>query len=615
MALQHVNNLGASGSLSAGIAIDADSFTLGTGEGTDFPDGPSVVQINDEFIEYATKVGDTFSGLFRGFDNSTAAAHSATDTVTAVVTAAWFESAKTSIESIAAVPPWVGEVDTTGAVEGDVLIRGAAEWIELYDEKDTVSISATSPPQSGTQDVDKLVDRTTASYRGQWGSGPNEITFDFGEAVTIGRFLVDTGGYGCTVTKIEYSNDGSSWSTDSTPSAPCPASTDGVEVLLASQRTARYFRITVSSAQYVPDWKEIYFYENASQWLPEAYAALPSGAVAGDTVRYEAAEPETLPMTGYTVEADYTYSAQTADLAVDNDPGTFWQDDGNNGAFRVDLGAAEAIERVKVAVGAQNADFGGKTVRISYSDTAITGPWTVEGTYDIGDVHDIDGNGNPGWPVLLSAPATHQYWRLDDMGAWAKLYWLEFQKSGTPSWNPVALPNEVADLDYGGGAPGDGDLVRYVASAETDTVKADVLRMFDDDIYNGASPDILIDGTSSTIQTGGKAVKHITFDYGPGNAKTVTKIKMETDSTLGTWTVEGSNDYSSWTTLQTGIVNSAVDTPETFTLGTTGTYRYYRLTSSGAAWTILRTMIPVYTVGQWEAITLVDLKAALNALP
>lgn len=614
MALQHVNNLGASGALSAGIASDADSFTLGTGEGANFPDAPSVVKINSEYVWYEAKVGDTFSTLTRGFDGTTPAAHSVSDTVEAILSAKWFEDTKGIVEAITPNPSWVAEFDIAAAVEGDIIQRGAADWVELLSEKDSVSISATAPLHGGS--LDNLVDQTPANYRGQWGAGTNVITFDFGSAKTIGRFVVDVGGYSSTLTKIEYSLDGATWFTDSTPNTACTANNDGIVTDFAEHRTARYFRVTVTSGQYVPDWKEVYFYANVSQWTPVPYPpALPGGAVPGDTVAYEAGVPETIPMTGYTVDADYTYSTQTTDKAVDNDPGTYWQDNGNNGAFYVDIGSDETVERIKVAFEAQAANFSGKTVRISYSDTAITGPWTVEGTYLVGDVHDIDGNGNPGWPIELASPATHRYWRLDTMGAWTKIYWLEFMKSGSASWNPATLPTEIADLDVGGSAPGDGQLLQYNASSEVETVKSDLFRMYCDNIYQGQSPDIVIDGTSSTMQTGGNATKYIIFDYGAGNAKTVTRLILETDSTLGTWKVEGSNDLSSWTELETGIVNTAVDTEESFDLTTTGSYRYYRVSAtSGAGWTVLRTMVPVYTVGQWVPLSLTDLKTALDAL-
>lgn len=68
-------NDSATGELSAEISAAATSFTLKAGQGAKFPASDFVVKCEAERIHVATRTTDTFSGLTRGFDNSTAAIH------------------------------------------------------------------------------------------------------------------------------------------------------------------------------------------------------------------------------------------------------------------------------------------------------------------------------------------------------------------------------------------------------------------------------------------------------------------------------------------------------------------------------------------------------------
>jgi hypothetical protein len=69
----------AANTLSANVGIADTSLTLTSGTG--FPE-TGVIKINDEIIRYAAISGATLSGLERGYDGTTAAAHTASDSVT-----------------------------------------------------------------------------------------------------------------------------------------------------------------------------------------------------------------------------------------------------------------------------------------------------------------------------------------------------------------------------------------------------------------------------------------------------------------------------------------------------------------------------------------------------
>ena len=68
------------GALASGIAAGATSFSVGTGQGADYPTSGKV-RINDEVIAYGSRTSDTFSSLTRGDDGTTADSHDAGDSV------------------------------------------------------------------------------------------------------------------------------------------------------------------------------------------------------------------------------------------------------------------------------------------------------------------------------------------------------------------------------------------------------------------------------------------------------------------------------------------------------------------------------------------------------
>lgn len=72
----------------------------------------------------------------------------------------------------------------------------------------------------------------------------------------------------------------------------------------------------------------------------------------------------------------------------------------------------------------------------------------------------------------------------------------------------------------------------------------------------------------------------IKFDFGSGNSETCNKIYLKNMEMFGVkgWTLAGSNNDSSWTTLGTGTAADN-ETLQGFTISNTTAYRYYRLTA------------------------------------
>lgn len=84
--------------------------------------------------------------------------------------------------------------------------------------------------------------------------------------------------------------------------------------------------------------------------------------------------------------------------------------------------------------------------------------------------------------------------------------------------------------------------------------------------------------------------KYLRIDFGLGNKKRMTEFTWKQDiiSSAGTWTLQGSNDASAWTDIQTGIaLGSSATQVVSFT--NASYYRYYQLigtagSTSTAAW-------------------------------
>ena len=68
----------AKSTLAQGISATDTQLTVATGEGAKFPErGPFRIIIDNEIIEVSSRSGDTFSGLIRGVEDTTPAAHAA----------------------------------------------------------------------------------------------------------------------------------------------------------------------------------------------------------------------------------------------------------------------------------------------------------------------------------------------------------------------------------------------------------------------------------------------------------------------------------------------------------------------------------------------------------
>lgn len=68
------------------------------------------------------------------------------------------------------------------------------------------------------------------------------------------------------------------------------------------------------------------------------------------------------------------------------------------------------------------------------------------------------------------------------------------------------------------------------------------------------------------------------YDFGAGNGKVIQKytILSEASNPVSEWTFQGSNDASSWTTLDSQT-DQPTGTKKTYTITNTTAYRYYRI--------------------------------------
>lgn len=71
---------------------------------------------------------------------------------------------------------------------------------------------------------------------------------------------------------------------------------------------------------------------------------------------------------------------------------------------------------------------------------------------------------------------------------------------------------------------------------------------------------------------------HITFDWGVGASVVIDEIKLYLSGThnFGSWTIDGSNNGSSWTTLKSAFTLQASGGSQTCTFTNSTGYRYYR---------------------------------------
>ncbi|WP_142122160.1 GH92 family glycosyl hydrolase [Rarobacter faecitabidus] len=126
----------------------------------------------------------------------------------------------------------------------------------------------------------------------------------------------------------------------------------------------------------------------------------------------------------------------------------------------------------------------------------------------------------------------------------------------------------------------------------------------------GESVEMIADGNSATKWFAGVSPSTgsplaAIYDYGTArtfSTYTVTSANDESGRDPKDWTVAGSNDGSTWTTLET-VTGQSFDTrfkSQTYNLTTTGSYRYYRLritANNGASGTQLADWTPQISTG------------------
>lgn len=128
--------------------------------------------------------------------------------------------------------------------------------------------------------------------------------------------------------------------------------------------------------------------------------------------------------------------------------------------------------------------------------------------------------------------------------------------------------------------------------------------------------DMAADGLTSTKWLDNSATSFLKYDFGVGVTKTVRRYRITSANDNEArdpkdWTLDGSNDNSNWTTVDTRAgeaFGNRLETREFKLNGTAGAYRYYRLnitanSSSGATAVIQLAEFRVSEVDVWEDVT------------
>jgi len=132
------------------------------------------------------------------------------------------------------------------------------------------------------------------------------------------------------------------------------------------------------------------------------------------------------------------------------------------------------------------------------------------------------------------------------------------------------------------------------------------------------------DGNAGTWWVANGAVpQNLDVDFGSGNAKTISSYKMRArnDATpLGptAWDLRGSNNGSSWTTLDSRSSQSFTSGEQkVFSVGTPGSYRYYRLalTATGAGSNVSLGEYELFVSGSINNMTAISAAFDLPAEP
>ncbi|MFD0440270.1 discoidin domain-containing protein [Streptomyces chartreusis] len=241
---------------------------------------------------------------------------------------------------------------------------------------------------------------------------------------------------------------------------------------------------------------------------------------------------------GGSASASSAYTGQGAAKAVDGDTGTQWS--ASDGTFpqslTVDLGSAKAL----TAVRQRFAETDGSTYKYTVQGSTDNSTWTTLADHSAGVTTSS--------PVTDSVTGTWRYVKLTVTGInnshWANSK--EFEIFG-PTQNL---------------APGGS------ASASS--------------AYTGQGAAKAVDGDTGTQWTAGSATfpQSLTVDLGSAKALTAVRQRFaETDGSTYKYTVQGSTDNSTWTTLADHSAGVTTSSPVTDFV--TGTWRYVRLTVTG----------------------------------
>lgn len=105
---------------------------------------------------------------------------------------------------------------------------------------------------------------------------------------------------------------------------------------------------------------------------------------------------------------------------------------------------------------------------------------------------------------------------------------------------------------------------------------------------------------SNVTPGAGAASVNINFDLGTGVSNTAATYKIYMNGTTGdpsTWTLQGSNDFSAWTTLDTQTGISVVAGFQTYTISSPAAFRYHRLVITASRGAIALSLF------EWQLIT------------
>lgn len=210
---------------------------------------------------------------------------------------------------------------------------------------------------------------------------------------------------------------------------------------------------------------------------------------------------------------------------------------------------------------------------------------------NIGATHSCGGvAGSPGTMIdteLISNNTGYRYYRLT-LGTTSSTPWIEEVEFYTDQGTTADQPDTSYYYPQGGQSETHNQVPNVTGN--TGSARSSITVTMSPSPFAG-TVDNLVDGnisnnSSDSIEfASGATNQEIKFDFGTSTRINAFFYVQSTSAAQGTYTFAGSNDDSSYTSLQTGIDLSNSSSNHEVTFTNTVAYRYYKLTQTGGTTT------------------------------